>query len=46
MACSCTQRSTAKWLWTGPDGTTILYDTEIQAKAKVIRSGGTYTKQG
>lgn len=46
MACACQKKTSAQWVWTGPDGTTITYNTEIQAKAKVIRSGGTYTKQG
>ena len=41
MACSCKKRSTAKFVWT--DGTnTVVYNTEIEAKAKVLRKGGTY----
>lgn len=44
MACSCTKRKGAKYVWT--DGTfTVVYDTEIQAKAKVLRKGGSYTVQ-
>lgn len=46
MGCACKGRTTAKFVWTAPDGTgKIVYPSEIQAKAKVIRSGGTYTKQ-
>jgi len=42
MACSCTKRRGTKYRWT--DGTNVvIYDTEIQAKAKVLRKGGTYT---
>lgn len=45
MACSCTKRKTAKFVWT--DGTdTVVYNTEIEAKAKVLRKGGTYTRVG
>lgn len=41
MACSCQKRKSAKYRWT--DGTNVvIYDTEIQAKAKVLRKGGTY----
>lgn len=40
--CGCKRRSTTQYVWT--DGTTsVTYNTEIEAKAKVIRSGGTYT---
>jgi len=47
MACACKGRKNDKWVWTDADGVnTVIYDTEIQAKAKVIRAGGTYTKQG
>lgn len=42
--CGCKRKSTAKYVWTnGTD--TITYNTEIEAKAKVIRSGGTYTQK-
>jgi len=42
MACSCKKRISTKYRWT--DGTNVvIYDTEIQAKAKVLRKGGTYT---
>lgn len=45
MACNCRKRKTVKYVWT--DGTsTVTYDTEIQARAKVIRAGGSYTVQG
>ena len=52
MACTCRGRSTNKYVWTSdPDenGQTdmVVYDSEIQAKAKVLRVGGSYkVKQG
>lgn len=43
MACACSKRVRYTYVWT--DGnTTIPYDSEVVAKAKVIRSGGTYEK--
>ena len=44
MACSCRgKKNTAKYEWT--DGTnTVVYNTEIEARAKVLRRGGSYTK--
>lgn len=43
MACGCTKRSTLKYLWFKDEGTEpIPYDTEMQAKARVIRKGGRY----
>lgn len=43
MACSCQKRSQYNFVWT--DGTNeVVYPTEMQAKAKVIRKGGSYTK--
>lgn len=45
MACSCKGRKSTKYVWT--DGTnTVIYDSEIQAKAKVLRKGGSYKPQG
>lgn len=45
MACSCKGKSKTKYVWT--DGVTeVVYDTEIQAKAKVLRKGGSYKPQG
>lgn len=42
MACGCKAKSTMQYVWT--DGTnTVIYDSEIAAKAKVMRKGGTYT---
>ena len=44
MACSCRQRKNFKYVWT--DGTdTVIYDSEIAAKAKVLRKGGSYKIQ-
>lgn len=43
MACACKGRSTTKYVWTSADGSTsITYNTEIEAKAKMIRKGGSY----
>ena len=50
MACNCNKKSTNKYKWTGtttgPDGEqitlTVVYDSELQAKAKVLRKGGGY----
>lgn len=45
----CSQRRAAmgvstKWVWTSDDGMDVrVYDKEIQAKAKVVKRGGTYT---
>jgi hypothetical protein len=34
-------------VWTSADGTDVkVYETEIQAKAKVLRAGGSYITQG
>lgn len=41
MGCACKKRSTTQYVWT--DGkTTVVYDSEMAAKAKVIRKGGSY----
>lgn len=43
MACACKGRKTTQYVWTSEDGTQqMTYTTEIQAKAKVIRAGGSY----
>lgn len=41
MACSCKKRRTTQYRWTDGENV-IIYNTEIEAKAKVIRKGGTY----
>lgn len=47
MACSCRGRNNYTYVWTSADGqTTMTYESEIQAKAKVLRVGGTYVRQG
>lgn len=44
MACSCTKRAKYTYVWSnGTD--TVIYPTEIQAKAAVLRKGGSYTKK-
>lgn len=46
MACGCKNKKTQQFVWTGPDGSQITYDSEIQAKAKVLRKGGSYAPKG
>lgn len=48
MTCGCKARSTEQYVWTSADGTsTVIYTSEIAAKAKVMRKGGSYTlKEG
>lgn len=47
MACSCKGRATTRYLWTSDDGTeNMIYKSEIEAKAKVLRKGGTYKPLG
>lgn len=41
MACNCGNKNkTQTWVFTAKDGTTTEYNSEIQARAAVIRSGG------
>lgn len=43
MACACTKKGSTQYVWTSPDGSeTVVYTMEIQAKAKVLRVGGSY----
>lgn len=48
MACACRGRSKVKYRWTppseGPNAAMapVTYNTEIEAKAKVLRWGGSY----
>lgn len=44
MACACNKRRKAKFVWTGPDGQTMTYGSEIEAKAKMMRKGGSYMR--
>lgn len=45
MGCACKGRSNATYIWT--DGTNkVVYKTEIEAKAKVLRRGGSYVRKG
>lgn len=44
MACSCRKTRNMKFVWTDGENT-VTYDSEIQAKAKVQRKGGSYTKK-
>ena len=45
MACACKGRKKMRYAWTPPEGSPLpaqTYDTEIEAKAKVLRKGGSY----
>lgn len=43
MACGCSKSSAPKgFTWTSPEGATQETRTEIEAKALVVRQGGTY----
>lgn len=45
MACACKGRSKTKYAWTPPEGSPLppmIYNSEIEAKAKMLRKGGTY----
>jgi hypothetical protein len=43
MACACKGRKKSQYVWTSADGQTkVTYNTEIEAKAKVLRKGGSY----
>lgn len=48
MACSCRNKKNSTYLWTSSTDSTdqVVYSSEIQAKAAVIRKGGSYVKQG
>lgn len=44
MPCACKKGQNRTYVWTSLDGkSTQEYPTEVQAKAKVLRKGGTYT---
>lgn len=43
MGCACNKRNRNTYVWTSKDGAdTSTHPTEIEAKAKVMRKGGTY----
>lgn len=47
MACNCSKTTFRRFVWIPEGGSrdgegTIVYPSEIQAKAKVLRVGGTY----
>lgn len=45
--CGCTKRAQQTYTWTSADGSiSQTYSSEVQAKAKVIRKGGTYVPTG
>ena len=42
MACGCTKRNGAKeYVYTAPDNKKTTFRTEVEAKAAVVRQGGT-----
>lgn len=46
MACGCRKNANKKFVWTPPEGSPLAtqeYATEIEAKAKMLRKGGSYT---
>lgn len=43
MGCGCNRRSKTKYVWSDGAGNEIVYNTEVEAKAKVLRKGGSYT---
>jgi len=47
MACGkCTSKtSKTTYVWTGTDGTTKAYSSEVEAKAQKARKGGDYKRQ-
>lgn len=45
MSCACRRKTTTKFEWT--DGKNVVeYDSELAAKAKVMRRGGSYKPKG
>lgn len=46
MGCNCTKATKERFLWYNPDNPEgaepMIYSTEVEAKAKVMRKGGTY----
>ena len=43
IGCNCVKRQQYKFQYTAPSGETKVYNTEVEARAAVIRGGGTYT---
>ena len=46
MACACKNRKKAKYLWTSATDPNdqVVYNTEVESRAKVLRRGGSYVK--
>jgi hypothetical protein len=40
MPCNCGKKANTKFVYVDASGKTITYDTEVQAKAAMIRAGG------
>lgn len=47
MACACAKKAVRKtYVYTGPDGVTKAYSSEVEARAAVARKGGSYKVKG
>jgi hypothetical protein len=44
-SCAASRNSKTTYKWTGADGTTKVFSTEVEAKAAVARKGGSYKAQ-
>jgi hypothetical protein len=43
MACACGNKNQSKsYVWTAPNGSSKTFKTEVEARAAVIRNGGSY----
>ena len=43
MACACGNNNASKnYVYTAPNGSTKTFKTEVEARAAVIRNGGSY----
>lgn len=41
MPCNCGKKAVTKFVYVAPNGAKTTYETEVQAKAAMIRAGGT-----
>lgn len=41
MPCNCGKKASTKFVYVAANGQSFTYDTEVQAKAAMIRAGGT-----
>lgn len=45
MACDCKRQIKKLFKWTNDNGDVVYYTSEMAAKAKVMRKGGSYTTE-